>query len=227
MSDGKLTALQWQILARLAEMKPAWTLVGGGAIVGFYIPYRTTRDLDLFWRDLSELGDLRSEVADRLRASGLQVAFGKHSPAFARLEVRDGAELCMLDLVADPVQIVSPPVTRFVEGKSILVESHQELLANKLVAMLSRYELRDLADARALLKTGAKLDLALKAAPQKDGGFSAVVLAWVLESFPFANYRSEVSLPESELPGLEEFRAELIATLVTSTDPGDRVWERP
>ena len=114
-----------------------------------------------------------------------------------------------------------------VGGKTILVESHQELLANKLVAMLSRFELRDLADARALMRTGAKLDLALEAAPQKDGGFSGMVLAWVLESFPFSNYRSEPSLPESERSGLEQFRQELIATLVDSSDPGDSVFERP
>jgi Nucleotidyl transferase AbiEii toxin, Type IV TA system len=227
MPQGNLTPLQSRLLELLAGMQPTWTLTGGGAIVGFHVPYRTTRDLDLFFREREELGPIFEDVQDRLRAAGLLLKVSKHSRSFARLEVADGASMTIVDLVADPIRIQTRPLQCELGGKSLQVDALQELLVNKLVAMLSRYELRDLADARALLRKGADLDLALRLAPNKDGGFSAMVLAWVLQSFAFERYRSEPSLPESELIGLETFHQELIAKLVDKSNPGDRVFERP
>ncbi|NOT29556.1 MAG: hypothetical protein HOP15_03800 [Planctomycetes bacterium] len=50
-----MTDLQRRLLRLLAEMKPRWTLTGGGALSGVHLGHRATRDLDLFWHDLSEL----------------------------------------------------------------------------------------------------------------------------------------------------------------------------
>ena len=86
------------------------------------------------------------------------------------------------------------------------VDSLQELAVNKLVALLSRYELRDLADLRELLERGADFELALRQAPEKDGGFSPATLAWVLESHPFEKYRQDQVLPAEVVEGLPAFR---------------------
>ena len=72
--------------------------------------------------------------------------------------MREGNAVSTLEWDADPVRLVMPAVQEQVGGKTMLVESQQELLTNKLVAMLSRFELRDQSDARALMKAGANLD---------------------------------------------------------------------
>jgi len=66
----------------------------------------------------------------------------------------------------------------------ILVDSAQEILTNKVTALLSRAEVRDLLDVMALVESGADLEQALADAPEKDGGFSPMTLAWVLGQFP-------------------------------------------
>jgi len=49
VSGGRLSSLQRRVLKLLAGLSPPWTLSGGGALVGFYVGHRETRDLDLFW----------------------------------------------------------------------------------------------------------------------------------------------------------------------------------
>jgi hypothetical protein len=68
VSGGRLSPLQRRILKALAGLSPPWTLTGGGALVGFHLGHRETRDLDLFWRSRAELGQLVAEALDGLRA---------------------------------------------------------------------------------------------------------------------------------------------------------------
>ena len=48
-ASDRLSSLQWRILRVLSKLRPAWTLSGGGALVGFYLKHRETKDLGLFW----------------------------------------------------------------------------------------------------------------------------------------------------------------------------------
>jgi len=70
MSSGSLTPLQDRILLVLSGVGGDWTLTGGGALAGFHLGHRTTRDLDLLWRDRSALDALPGEVAAALRSKG-------------------------------------------------------------------------------------------------------------------------------------------------------------
>jgi hypothetical protein len=100
---------------------------------------------------------------------------------FRRVLVADGAEVVVLDLVADPVPVVDAPR---LAAPGIYVDTAHEILVNKLTALLSRSEPRDLVDIRALVAAGGDLDRAIRDANVKDGGFSPSVLAWVLRSAP-------------------------------------------
>jgi hypothetical protein len=227
MNRGSLTDLQCRILSALAGISPPWTLTGGGAIVGFHAPYRATRDLDLFWHGRDLIGDLDLEVAGRLRTAGLAGTQKRKSPAFVQMEVSLGGEACALDLVADPAPTLDKPLRREIDGHEFLVDTLQDLAVNKLIAMLSRFELRDLADLRELLRLGVDLDRALLLAPKKDGGFSVMTLTWVLESYPYSRYKPEAMLRPESLVDLGVWRESLIAQLKSRSDPGDRVCERP
>ena len=227
MPTGNLTSLQARILEVLAPVVPHWTLTGGGAMVGFHARHRVTKDLDLFWRDCSLLGDLPRACAGLLEASGLGVDVLQTSQAFMRWRVKRGSESCILDLVADPVHPVHAPQSRTIGTASFLVDPPEEILINKLVALLSRSELRDLADLKQLLDLGLDLEAGVDAAPRKDGGFSPLTLAWLLHSFPMKKLAEKEEFTPEGVRELDEFRKRLAERLIGFTKPGDRVFERP
>jgi hypothetical protein len=55
-----------------------------------------------------------------------------------------------------------------------------EILANKLCALLSRAEIRDIVDVLALETYGLRIEDALDLAHRKDAGLSPAQLGWVL-----------------------------------------------
>ena len=106
--DSRLTELQLRLLEILADMEPPWTLVGGGALAAVHLKHRPTRDLDLFWRDRSVLGELPVDAQRRLREAALSVEPIQRSATFVRLKVADDRDAVVLDLVADPSEAIEP-----------------------------------------------------------------------------------------------------------------------
>ncbi len=143
----------------------------------------------------------------------------QRSPTFVRLPVADAGTVTVVDLVAEPVQSVDPPRRYALGDVEILVDTPFEILVNKLTALLSRSEIRDLSDVNELLKQGLDLGTALAAAPKKDAGFSAMTLAWVLQGLDVAHLGHESGLSSEGTQGLLEFKEELIQTLVARSVP--------
>jgi Nucleotidyl transferase AbiEii toxin, Type IV TA system len=203
---SRLGPLQHRVLQELAGMQPAWTLFGAGALIGFYLGHRESRDLDLAFRPLLELGEIPREIEARLRRAGLEVDHLQRAVSFARFRVRHGDETIELDLVADPTPPLEPPIEP-VAG--IHVETRRTLLAQKLCALLSRTELRDLEDVGALLDAGEDLERGLRDAVTLDGGFSPPTLAWLLQSFPLGRAGDE----GRDQQRLESIREQLVAAI--------------
>jgi hypothetical protein len=219
MSGGRLTRLQGRILRLLSSLEPPWTLTGGAALIGFHLKHRTTKDLDLFWHERQQLGSLPQETQARLMAEGLEVTVVQTSPTFHRLRVTDGPEVCIVDLVAEPVPAIHRPQAVEIQGVSITVDTPQEILVNKLCTLLSRSEVRDLVDVRALLESGADLEGALADAPRKDAGFSPLVLAWVVRGLRPRSLAGAAGLSETEAEDLDRFREKLISSLLEAGTP--------
>jgi plasmid maintenance system antidote protein VapI len=102
------------------------------------------------------------------------------------------------------------------DGVPIQVDIAHEILVNKLSALLSRSELRDLLDAKALLENGGNLERALEDAPRKDAGFSALTLAWALKSFPLQAVAQSLGVSDREIDELAKFQTSLIDKLIAS-----------
>lgn len=174
---SRLSPLQHRIIETLAGL--GWTLTGGGALAGFHLGHRETRDLDFFWRGRTSLGHLPDDVIGRLRAAGLTAERQQTAETFCRLLVGDGGDSLPVDLVADQ----APQIEASQEvAPGISVDTPHEILVNKLTAMLSRWAVRDMVDVQALVEAGGDLERALHDAPKKDGGFSPETLAWVLDT---------------------------------------------
>jgi hypothetical protein len=194
-----LSPLQLRVLRTLAHLE--WTLTGGAALAGYHLGHRTTRDLDLFWMGARELERMPAEVERRLTADGLEVTRLQVSPGFVRLRVAAGDEVLPVDLVAEPMPAVEPPLE---PEPGVRVDTRYAILVNKLGALLSRWAVRDLVDVRALVAAGEDLDRALLEAQRRDGGFSAQTLAWVLDTAPSVGLDAD----------LLAFRASLVARLL-------------
>lgn len=121
-----------------------------------------------------------------------------------------------LEAVGMSVQTIqhSPGFQRLAVARAV-----HELLVSKLCALLSRSELRDLHDVLVLLEAGGDLPRALREAPQKDGGFSPVTLAWVLDQFPLAAMARTLGTDAEVLRKLEVFRADLTRQLLAMAKP--------
>jgi hypothetical protein len=208
-------------LRELAELSPRWTLTGGAALVGFHLRHRMTRDLDLFWRSRAQLDHTPEEAKQRLVATGLEVAGLQSSATFNRLRVTDGAETCLVDLVAEPTPAIEPPQMLQAGPVLVAVDGRHEILVMKLCALLSRSELRDLEDVRALIAAGGNLRAAITDAPRKDAGFSALTMAWVLENFPVRALVQSEQRPGDEAEELERFRDWLIGELLATARSGN------
>ena len=214
---GRLSELQSQVLVALAGIDPPWTLTGGGALVGFHLGHRTTRDLDLFWHGRDSIADLRREVTARLRAAGFTVTELRTMDSFAALQVSGSDDTVVVDLVAEPVASIEPARGTEFRGVNILVDTPHEVLVNKLCALLHRSELRDLLDIQALIAAGGDLERAIDDAPAKDGGFSALTLGWTLRGWQVAAAARAAGL-EVRADELERFRDDLLDR-VTGTRP--------
>lgn len=218
-SRDALTPLQQRLLELLAPIEPAWTLVGGGALVGYHLGHRSTRDLDLFWRGLDELGPLAAEIERRLRGASLDVAALQRAPTFVRLRVSDEDEVIVLDLAIDTGPELAPDELVPAGGAQIRVASRRAILVNKLCALLGRQELRDLIDVKALLERGESLEQALRDAPTVDGGFSPLTLAWVLRGLDPSRLAAAAGLAPELVDDLTEFRDELVERLLALARP--------
>ncbi len=183
MAKKNLNKLQIDFLQAFFAHENRFFLSGGAALVGFYFGHRETHDLDLFTleNDIENGFRLVNEVAKELNASVEPI---QTSPDFRRFLVKRETEAIVIDLVREYVFQISPEKP-IING--IRVDSPEEILANKLCALLSRSEIRDLIDVRELENAGFSLENALTAASKKDSGLTASQLAWVLNQIKFGD----------------------------------------
>ena len=206
-----LLPVQRRALVALAGLEPRWTLTGGGALAGFHLGHRLTRDVDLFFRDRSLLERLGEDAERLLKTHGFEVSRLVTTPAFVQLRVVNSGDVLVVDLVADPVAAIEPSLDAVIDEVHLAIDSLHEILVNKLCALLGRSEIRDLVDVGAILSSGGDLQRAVRDAPKKDAGFSALTLAWVLSRYPAAKLAPSYGL---DADAMEKARATLEADLV-------------
>ncbi|MBA3785479.1 MAG: nucleotidyl transferase AbiEii/AbiGii toxin family protein [Acidobacteria bacterium] len=183
MAKAGLSNLQNDFLREFFGRESRFYLTGGAALVGFYLGHRETHDLNLFTLE-NEIENGFVIVRDAARNLGATVEAIQTAPDFRRLLIRRGDEAVVVDLAREYVFQLEAE-KREIGG--IRVDSPEEILANKLCALLSRSEIRDLVDVRELEKAGFSLENALFVAQRKDTGLTAAQLAWVLSQIKFGD----------------------------------------
>jgi predicted nucleotidyltransferase component of viral defense system len=207
-SSGSLTAAQRRILAATFAREQGFFLTGGAALVGYHLHHRTTDDLDLFTLDEAAFERGPYVIAAVAAAEGGKLEVRQDAPGFRRYAIEIEGETVVVDLVLERVRQAyeDKPV-----HDGIAVDPPEEIVANKLCAIVGRLEERDLVDVMALERAGYRVEDALAHALAKDGGCTPANLAWLL---------SEIRIPsDARLPGgvagreLSDFVADLVVRL--------------
>lgn len=191
MPADLLSPFQRQLLEAFFRHERRFFLTGGAALAGFHLGHRRTQDLDFFVN--SDDPEILTEAEGALERAatelGCTVESTRTAPNFRRRLVKRTDESVIVDLVRD----VIPPLAEKVVVSGIVVDSPREILANKLCTLLSRSELRDLVDVRALEQSGLSIEAALSDASRKDAGLTAATLLEVLSQITIG--------PDATLPG--------------------------
>lgn len=205
---SRLTRLQQDLLAAFFAREKRFFLTGGGALAGYYFGHRDTEDIDLFSAPGPDLAEVAQALVEAADACGASIEAQRTYRDFRRFVVRRGAEECIVDLVIDraPMLVADKP-----SFGDIRVDALREIAANKICTLLSRSEIKDLVDLRALIDAGVDLEQAFADAQQKDAGAEMATLAWILDELRIG--------PDARLPGgtdpvaLDEFRRRLVERL--------------
>lgn len=185
--SSTLDRFQLEVLEGFFRREDRFFLTGGAALAGFHLGHRNTQDLDLFTTE-HRIEHGVAALAATARELGASVEAVQTSPAFRRYLLRRGEEALIVDLVLDSApQLYAEK--QVIDG--IRVDPPEEILANKLCTLLSRSEIRDLVDVRALEQAGYPMERYFESATRKDGGLTPGQLAWVL---------SEVRIGDDALP---------------------------
>ena len=173
---SRLGRLQEDFLAAFFQLDRRFFLTGGAALAGFHLAHRETHDLDLFVLE-DVLDEGVAEIAAVAAALGATTESIMTSPDFRRILMRREDEAVLIDLVREraPQMVSQKPTIR-----GIRVDPPEEILANKLCALLARAEVRDLVDLRALESAGYRIEDVMQAAAAKDAGLTPAQLSWVL-----------------------------------------------
>jgi len=210
-----LTPLQEKVARILSALPEAhgFALAGGAAVISRGIVDRSTRDLDFFGAEASEVNQLAAALTTALRAENFLVQATRDNPGFVRLHVAHEGRETTVDIGTDARMQEAEDTSL---GATLTTE---ELAADKLLALFSRAQARDFVDVAALTEIVGGLDRICALAQEKDSGFSRSVLGEMLGGFDRLP-RTEFPLDDERYEGLRaEVRNWQTQLLRSSDDP--------
>ena len=178
---GRLYPMQDRILARLASIETGFYLTGGTAASRAYLHHRFSDDLDFFVNDDDRFGLWAQRVVQALaRSADWRVLVVHQEARFVRLTVTEADIALKIEMVNDVPAHVGELKRDPVLG---LLDSAENILANKLTAAVDRKEPRDLADIWGFCcRLSLSCEAALEGAQSKAAGLFPADVARVLLS---------------------------------------------
>lgn len=214
--DSALTPLQGEILEALRDAPPFY-LTGGAALASRYLGHRQSLDLDLFVVEAGDVEALAAHLHQVAILRGWTVEDVRTYPGFRRYLVRTGSASTLVDIVHETARQVVPLAAKPVEG-GIRIDDLEDLVANKLCAVLGRGEVKDLVDLFFLTAAGIDVLAHLESARQKDAGMDRATFAYVLRDMDVDPQGLLLLRPVSATE-LSRFRDALVSRLVEEAFP--------
>lgn len=203
-----LYAFQDEALAAAAPTDTGFYLTGGTALGRIHLHHRYSEDLDFFVNDDDRFGIWADRLLEAWRGQTTwRVSVQRRDPRFIRALVAKGGTELKVEFVNDVRGRVGTPVRHQGFG---LVDTRENILANKVTALLDRQEPKDLADVWGLCRRGGlSLADALVGASSKAVGVFAADVARILLGATAEDWRLVRWIPPA--PPSEEFIGDLRA----------------
>lgn len=214
-SSSLLTALQEAVLVALKDVPDSF--VTGGTVLARRLLHRRSLDVDLFVLNAEAVDIAERTLRTCVQEAGWTLEEMRRYPGFRRFRVFDGADQTMVDIVHEPVvQLVALADKPVKDG--VRTDSWEDLVANKLCAVLGRSDVKDLVDLYFMAEGGTDVLSHLNGARRKDGGMEPATLAYVLEQM--STDPSALSLVRHVDAGaLAAFRNSLVKRLLDEAWP--------
>lgn len=171
----------WQdrVLGSLRGLDTEFYLTGGTAASRGYLNHRFSDDLDLFVNDSPQFSLWASRIVDACaRSPEWTTRVLVQEQRFVRISLDAGPDSMKLELINDVPAHIGGILTHPVLGR---IDSAENILANKISALLSREEPKDLADIWGFCcKLEMPLALAIEDAHSKAAGIFPADVARIL-----------------------------------------------
>ncbi len=175
----RMYPLQDAVLARVASVETDFYLTGGTAASRGYLHHRFSDDLDLFVNDDARFGLWSQRVIHAIaERADWQVDVLQRDDRLVRVNVTAADVILKLDMIDDAPAHVGAIHIHPVLGR---LDSPENILANKLTAVVDRREPKDLADVWGFCcRMNLSCEAALEAAHSKAEGLFPADIARVL-----------------------------------------------
>jgi len=209
----ELYPLQDQALRLITGLGTGFHLTGGTAASRGYLQHRFSDDLDLFVNDDSRFGLWAERVVQIwTRAESWRVAILLRQERFFRLELTAPTAVLKIELINDVPARVGAPWLHPILG---WLDTAENILANKVSALLDRQEPKDLADIWGFCcRRGLSLEAAITGAQGKAAGIFPADLARLLCSATRTDWQVirwiEAPLPDQFVGELQRLGERLI-----------------
>jgi hypothetical protein len=171
-----LYPFQDQVLRIINELETGFYLSGGTAASRGYLHHRFSDDLDLFVNDDGQFGLWADRVIQAVtREPGWQTDISLREQRFVRLSLVQDQAILKIEMINDVPAHVGDIRIDQVLGR---LDSAENILANKVTALIDREEPKDLADIWGFCgRLGLSLSIALENAGSKAAGIFPADLA--------------------------------------------------
>jgi hypothetical protein len=216
LAEGILTPLQQDFLVRFFAVPAGqrFWLTGGTALAAFYFHHRVSDDLYLFTLDETALTAIIHPLHDIAAEIGCVLTTTRLSDYFLQAVLTGEGSSLKLDLVRD----VGPQFGEKHVCNRIVVDSLDNIAANKVTAILGRADVKDFVDLYFILQTGYDLKSLLAQAKQKDLGLTEFYLGHMMRQVTRLDAMLELFEPLS-LQTLQEFYLRLADELLREASP--------
>jgi predicted nucleotidyltransferase component of viral defense system len=217
MASEWLTQLQEDFLARFFDTEGAqnFFLTGGTALSAFHLHHRVSVDLDLFTLDDLALYETDNFVPQLAAELGCEIGRARRSEHFRQFLLESKTDV---PLQIDLVREFGPQYGEHQRIGNVIVDSIENIGANKITAILGRTEPKDFVDLYFILQAGFNFDELLAKAQEKDLGLQPFFLAGSLlqvKKFRFI----PVTTPPLALAELQAFIVRLAEQLIDQSKP--------
>ena len=188
-------------------------LTGGTTLSRGYYNHRYSDDLDFFVNYLSDFEMHADSRAEKLRTIFDDVEIDYRGENFYRIFVAD--RQLKIEMVNDVPSHIGTKVPHPVLG---LIDSKENILANKVTAIVDRNMPKDMADIFFLLKDGLSLKQALLDADSKAAGIAPLYIAKILAEYDYSLLGTEIKwitpVPSDEI---KQFLSDIALRIVKGT----------